>query len=55
MENEKGLMIDFRLSDYSLDAAALKAVRAARFTPAKSGGEAVASTARLTLTFRLRN
>lgn len=38
-----------------LDAAALKAVRAARFTPAKSGGEAVASTARLTLTFRLRN
>ena len=38
-----------------LDAAAVRAVRAARFTPAKSGGSAVASTARLTLTFRLRN
>lgn len=38
-----------------LDAAAVRAVRAARFTPAKSGGESVASSARLSLTFRLRN
>ena len=38
-----------------LDAAAVRAVRAARFNPAKSGGASVASTARLTLTFRLRN
>ena len=28
VENEKGLMIDFRLSDYSLDAAALNGVTA---------------------------
>ena len=38
-----------------LDAAAVRAVRAARFAPARSGGSAVASTARLTLTFRLKN
>ena len=38
-----------------LDEAAVRAVRAARFTPARSGDAAVASTARLTLTFRLRN
>ena len=38
-----------------LDDAAVRAVRTARFTPAKSGGSAVASTARLTLTFRLRD
>ena len=38
-----------------LDAAAVHAVRAARFAPAKSGRDYVASTARLTLTFRLRN
>ncbi len=37
-----------------LDDAAVRAAKKARFTPAKSGGEAVASTARLTLTFRLR-
>lgn len=37
-----------------LDEAALKAVRAAKFIPAKSGGEAVGSTARITLTFRLK-
>lgn len=37
-----------------LDAAALKAVGSARFTPAKSGDEPVASTARLTLTFKLK-
>ena len=38
-----------------LDAAAVRAVRAARFTPAKSGGENVASSARLALKFRLRD
>ena len=37
-----------------LDAAALKAVRSARFSPAKSGDQAVASTARLTLAFKLK-
>ena len=37
-----------------LDEAAVRAARAARFTPAKSGGLAVASTARLTLTFKLK-
>ena len=37
-----------------LDAAALRAVRAARFSPAESGGETVASTARMTLSFRLK-
>ena len=42
-------------SGYSeLDEAALRAVRSAKFTPAKSGRESVASTARLTLTFKLR-
>ena len=37
-----------------LDEAALRAVRAARFTPAKSGRESVASSARITLTFKLK-
>ena len=37
-----------------LDEAAVRAAKAARFTPAKSGRRAVASTARLTLTFRLK-
>ena len=37
-----------------LDEAAVRAARAARFTPAKSGGSSVASTARLTLTFKLK-
>lgn len=36
-----------------LDAAALRAVRQARFRPAESAGRPVASTARLTLSFRL--
>lgn len=36
-----------------LEEAALKAVRRARFTPAKSGGRPVASSASLTVTFRL--
>ena len=37
-----------------LDEAAVRAAKAARFTPAKSGSRSVASTARLTLTFRLK-
>ena len=37
-----------------LDAAAVKAAKVAKFTPAKSGREAVASTARLTLSFKLK-
>ena len=37
-----------------LDAAAVKAAQAAKFTPARSGREPVASTARLTLSFRLK-
>ena len=37
-----------------LDEAAVRAAKAARFSPARAGREPVASTARLTLTFRLR-
>lgn len=37
-----------------LDAAAVRAVRAATFVPAKSGDRAVESSARLTLAFRLK-
>ena len=37
-----------------LDEAAIRAAKAARFSPARAGREPVASTARLTLTFRLR-
>ena len=37
-----------------LDEAAVKAAKAAKFRPAESGGRMVASTARLTLTFRLK-
>ena len=36
-----------------LDAAAMRAAKNARFTPAKSGRVAVSSTARLTITFKL--
>ncbi len=44
-----------RSSGYpELDAAAQKAARAARFTPARAGGRPVATTARLTLSFRLK-
>lgn len=39
---------------HELDAAAEKAVLAARFAPAKSEGRAVAATVRLTLAFRLK-
>jgi TonB family protein len=38
----------------SLDAAAVKAVRAARFLPARSNDEPVGSNVSLTLVFRLR-
>ena len=37
-----------------LDAAAVKAAKAAKFTPAKSGRDAVASMARLKLSFKLK-
>ena len=37
-----------------LDEASVRAAKGARFTPAKSGGGSVASTARLTLEFKLR-
>ncbi len=37
-----------------LDEAAVRAAKEARFTPAKAGGSPVASTARLSLLFRLR-
>jgi protein TonB len=37
-----------------LDDAAVRAAKAARFSPARAGRESVASAARLTLTFRLR-
>lgn len=37
-----------------LEEAALKAVRKARFTPARSGSKPVSSTARLTLSFKLK-
>ena len=37
-----------------LDEAAVRATRRARFTPAKSDGHAVSSTARLTLSFQLK-
>lgn len=37
-----------------LDDAAVRAARDAKFTPARSGHEAVASTARLTLSFKLK-
>ena len=37
-----------------LDEAAVRAARTARFTPAKSGGSPVASTARLKLDFKLK-
>ena len=39
---------------HELDAAAVKAARNAKFAPARSGRESVASTARLTLQFKLK-
>ena len=56
--NEKGAVDDVSVVGSSgfaeLDAAAVSAAKAARFSPARSGRDAVASVARLTLTFRLK-
>lgn len=56
--NEEGAVDDVRTVVSSgfaeLDEAAVKAVRAAKFTPARAGRDPVASTARLTLQFRLK-
>ena len=56
--NEAGRVDDVKVvtsSGFSeLDEAAIRAARAARFTPAKRGRTAVASSARLTLEFRLK-
>ena len=56
--SESGCVDDVRVassSGYSeLDEAAVKAVKSARFTPAKRGRQAVSSTARITLTFKLK-
>lgn len=55
--NEKGVVVEVSVSVSTgfreLDAAAIRAVRAARFRPATSDGRPVPSTARLTLSFRL--
>lgn len=56
--DEHGAVSGLSVSDSSgypeLDAAAERAVRLARFKPARADGRAVASTARLTLTFKLK-
>ncbi len=56
--DETGTVVDVSVAGScgfrELDEAAVRAARDARFTPAKSGTAPVASTARLTLSFRLR-
>lgn len=56
--DESGTVTSVRVLSSSgsaeLDEAAVKAVKSAGFVPARSGRENVASTARLTLTFRLK-
>lgn len=56
--NAKGTVDDVVVAVSSgfpeLDEAAVKAARAAKFSPARSGRDAVASTARLKLSFKLR-
>ena len=56
--NAEGKVDDVKVSVSSgfgeLDEAAVKAARAAKFSPARSGHEAVASTARLKLQFKLK-
>lgn len=56
--NERGTVDEVTVvasSGYSeLDAAAVKAAKAAKFNPAKADGAAVRSTARLTLNFQLK-
>lgn len=56
--NAQGTVDDVRVAQSSgfplLDEAAVKAARGARFSPAKSGGKAIASSARLSLNFKLK-
>ena len=56
--NAKGTVDDVAVAVSSgfpeLDEAAVKAAKAAKFSPARSGHDAVASTARLKLSFKLR-
>ena len=56
--NPEGAVDDVKVAVSSgfpeLDEAAVRAARAAKFSPARSGREAVASTARLRLSFKLR-
>ena len=56
--NAEGTVDDVKVSTSSgfveLDEAAVKAARAAKFSPARSGHEPVASTARLKLQFKLK-
>ena len=56
--NAEGTVDDVRVSSSSgfaeLDEAAVKAAKAAKFSPARSGRDPVASTARLKLQFKLR-
>ena len=56
--NEKGTVDDVRVASSSgfaeLDEAAAKAAKGAKFSPARSGREPVASTVRLKLQFKLR-
>ncbi len=55
--NERGLVESVSIIEScghpDLDAAAVRAAKKARFTPAKSGGKAVPSTASLAITFKL--
>ena len=56
--NEDGTVDAVKVAESSgfpeLDEAAVRAARAAKFSPARSGRDAVASTARLKLSFKLR-
>ena len=56
--NAEGMVDDVKVVESSgfaeLDAAAMKAAKAAKFSPARSGHDSVASTARLKLQFKLK-
>ena len=56
--NAEGTVDDVKVATSSgfaeLDEAAVKAARAAKFSPARSGHDLVASTARLKLQFKLK-
>ena len=56
--NAEGMVDEVKVATSSgfpeLDEAAVRAARAAKFSPARSGHDAVASTARLKLSFKLR-